>query len=74
MEMVLVLIVLIALAWYLGLFDMFERSVGMGTREVKVLEAKHKVKVAKDLAALEINEENMEEAKKKLALLDTLEF
>jgi hypothetical protein len=74
MEMVLMVVLAIGLVWYLGGLKTGRRAVDMANREVMLADSKHKLSVANDMAALDIDAEKVQQAKEKQALLDSLNF
>jgi hypothetical protein len=74
MELVLLTIIGLMLAWWLGLFDSFKRGVRMATREVILADSKHKTSVADEMSKLKIDEKIIAQAKTNQALLDSIDF
>ena len=74
MELVLLTVIGLALAWWLGLFDSFKRGIRMGTREVILADSKHKTSVAEEMSKLKIEASTIEKAKANQALLDSIDF
>jgi hypothetical protein len=74
MELVLLTVIGLLVAWWLGLFDSFKRGIRMGTREVILADSKHKTSVAEEMAKLKIEASTIEKAKANQALLDSIDF
>ena len=74
MELVLLTVIGLGLAWWLGVFDSFKRGVRMGTREVILADSKHKTSVAEEMSKLKIDADTIEKAKANQALLDSIDF
>jgi len=74
MEMVLIVVIGLLVAWWLGLFDSAKRGVKMATREMILLDSRHKSSVATDMSQLKIDADVITKAKENQALLDSIDF
>jgi hypothetical protein len=74
MELVLLTVIGLLVAWWLGVFDSFKRGVRMGTREVILADSKHKTSVADEMSKLKIDAKTITKAKENQALLDSIDF
>jgi hypothetical protein len=74
MELVLLTVIGLLVAWWLGLFDSFKRGIRMATREVILADSKHKTSVAEEMSKLKIDADTIEKAKANQALLDSIDF
>ena len=74
METLMMGLLLVGVAWYLGLFKTFQRLVNTGNRAASSFDNEHKVKVANRTAALEIDAEVMAKAQANKSLLDSFDL
>lgn len=74
MELVLLLIVVLAVAWFLGFLKSGIKVADMANRKVGIMDAKQKAKATNEFAAIEIDTDTMSKAKANKAALDAFEF
>lgn len=74
METLVIVVGVVFIAWFVGLFGTARKGVNMANREVSLLDARHKLRVIETLESMEIDANKAKTAKQKLALLDTIEL
>lgn len=72
MEMVLLVVVIVVAAWFLGFVKSLRTIAETANTEVASYNVIHKNKVAKKLAGMDINEEDWAKAKEAIAKSKTL--
>lgn len=74
MELVLLLLVIIALAWFLGFLKSGVKVADMANRKVELMNSKQKARTVNDFAAIELDTDQVAKAKQNKAVLDAFEI
>ena len=74
MEMVLLVIVLVVVAWFLGFVRSIRKAADMANKEMSYQEVQHEVSLLNRTAELKITAENVTKAKANLELLESIKL